>query len=162
MVYGALYVMIVGMSLMPVWCVDSLVTAEPHLRQDKLPLVKAVVQFTLMMWPAMEMSHASLTVHTEVLEFTTVIMMKMQEQCVTLQLVSCILSMRLALTRIADCSLLFLEVLSTPVPTINSFAFLHYVASCSNHNYENGGSLFICCHPGPVQTIPDSFLHTGY
>ena len=102
MVYGALCVMMVGMSLKPVWCVDSLVTAEPHLHLDKPPLAKAVVQSTLMMWPATEMSHASLTVLTEVLEFTIVVTMKMQEQCVTLQLVSCILSMRLTLKRIAD------------------------------------------------------------
>ena len=85
MVRGALCVMMVGVMLMPAWCVGSLVTVELHLHVRKLSLAKAVAQSTMTTLSAVEVRHTSLTAPIPVLEFTTVPILKMQEWCVTLQ-----------------------------------------------------------------------------
>ena len=85
MVRGALCVMMVGVMLMPAWCVGSLVTVELHLHVHKLSLVKAVDQSTMTMLSAVEVRHASLTAPILVLEIMTANTAKMQEWCVTLQ-----------------------------------------------------------------------------
>ena len=78
MVNGALCVMTVGTLLMPMWCADSSITVEPHLHLDKPSLVQAAVQSTMIMWPAPEVKHASLTAPIPVLELRTVLTVKMQ------------------------------------------------------------------------------------
>lgn len=84
MVLGALCVMTVGASTMPMWCVDSLVTVKLHLHEPTLFLVKAVVQSTMTMWPALGVRPAWPTAPIVALDYTTVVTMKMQEWCVPL------------------------------------------------------------------------------
>ena len=91
MVHGALCVMTVGTSMMPMWFVGSLVTAVPHLHVEKPTLVKAVVQSTMMKWPALGPSRVCLTVTIMVLEFMTAVIVKMQEWCALAQQVSSVL-----------------------------------------------------------------------
>ena len=81
---GALCVMTVGTLLMPMWCAVSLATLEPHLHLNELSLVKALIQSTMTMWPALGVRHDWLTAHIMVLEFITVLTVKMQEWCVPL------------------------------------------------------------------------------
>ena len=82
MVFGALCVMIIGTSLMPTLCADSLVTVVPQLHVVQLTLVVAVVQSTMIMLDVLDVRHAWLTAPIEVLELTIAVIMKMQEWCV--------------------------------------------------------------------------------
>ena len=79
MVNGVLFAMMIGTSMMPLWCVGSLVTLEPYLHLVRLPMVTAVVQFTMTMYNALGMSHAWPTALTMVLEGITANTAKMQE-----------------------------------------------------------------------------------
>ena len=54
---GALCVMTFGTLLMPMWCADSSITAEPHLHLDKPSSVQAAAQSTMTTWPAPEVKH---------------------------------------------------------------------------------------------------------
>ena len=81
---GALCVMTFGTSMMPTWCADNLVTVEPHLLLQKLPLVKALVQSTMTMCSALGVRYAWLTAPIMVLGLGTVFTLKMQEWCAIL------------------------------------------------------------------------------
>ena len=82
LVFGALCVMTIGTLQMPTLCVDSLITVEPQLQVSIPSLVLAVVQSTMTMWPALGMRHVWLTALIMVLEFMTVVTMKLQGWCV--------------------------------------------------------------------------------
>ena len=79
MEHGALCAMTDGTLLMPMWCVVSLVTLEPHLHDHLLTSVKAVVPSTMMTWPALGVRHAWPTALIEALALTIAVTMKMQE-----------------------------------------------------------------------------------
>ena len=90
MANGALYVMTVGTSMMPVLFVNSLALRWLQLLTDWLSMVLALVQFTTIKWPALGLRQGFLSAPTMALEFMTAVMVKMQEwlvmvsQCMSL------------------------------------------------------------------------------
>ena len=82
--HGEQCVIMAGIFLMPMWFAVSSVIAEPQLHLDKPSLVKAKVQSTMTMSPAMGQSHSSLNAPIMALEFTIVATVKTQAWSVLL------------------------------------------------------------------------------